>query len=329
MSLALGPVARLMTRCMYAVLESRMSWCDMLDVTDGVREELRFWTQSLVTFNGQPIRYKPSALRVVYSDASNVGYGGYVVEHGPLIANGSWTAEEAKQSSTWRELVAVSRVLESVVLKLSGERVRWFTDNLNIVHILKVGSKKQHLQEEVLKVFNMCIGHQIKLEPEWVPREENTLADCISRIVDYDDWQLVPEIFYWLNMQWGPFSVDRFADNYNTQLPRFNSWYACPSAEAIDAFTVDWSEDNNWLCPPPSQIVRVLRHAQLCRARGSVIIPCWPSAPFWPLVCSGSGYASFVIASIVLGSCADVFMPGRSGACVLTNTPVLALRIAF
>ena len=80
----------------------------------------------------------------------------------------------------------MSRVLESKAVKLSGERVRWFTDNLNIVHILKVGSKKPHLQE-VLKVFNMCVGHLIKLEPEWVPREENKLADCISRIVDYND----------------------------------------------------------------------------------------------------------------------------------------------
>ena len=120
----------------------------------------------------------------MYSDASNVGYGGYIVEH--VIANGSWTAEEAKQSSTWRELVAVSRVLKSMVLKLSGKRVHWFTDNLNIVHILKVGSRKPQLHEEVLKVFNMCVEHQIKLEPEWVPREENTIADCISRIVDYD-----------------------------------------------------------------------------------------------------------------------------------------------
>lgn len=102
------------------------------------------------------------------------------MEHGLLIVIGSWTAEEAKQSSTWRELVAVGRVLESVVLKLSGEKLCWFTDNLNTVHILKMGSKKQHLQKEMLKVFNMCIGHQIKLEPEWVPREENTLADCIS-----------------------------------------------------------------------------------------------------------------------------------------------------
>ena len=46
-------------------------------------------------------------MRLVFSDASNTGYGGYTVEDGIHIAQGSWLAEEAKQSSTWRELVAV------------------------------------------------------------------------------------------------------------------------------------------------------------------------------------------------------------------------------
>lgn len=139
MSLALGPVARLMTRAMYAMLESRVNW-DMLLWTEEAWEELQFWTGSLKSYNAQPIRYQPSAIRVVYSDASDVGFGGYVVEHGPLVAHGSWTANEAQQSSTWRELVAVSRVLESVNRALCGQRVRWFTDNLNVVRILRIGS---------------------------------------------------------------------------------------------------------------------------------------------------------------------------------------------
>ena len=49
-----------------------------------------------------------------YSDASDTGYGGYTVEHGMHIAQGNWLPDEAKQSSTWRELVAVGRVLMSV-----------------------------------------------------------------------------------------------------------------------------------------------------------------------------------------------------------------------
>ena len=61
----------------------------------------------------------------MYSDGSSTGYGGYMVEHGMHVANGVWLPEEAKQSSTWRELVAVQRVLHAVV-----DRTHQFPDPL-------------------------------------------------------------------------------------------------------------------------------------------------------------------------------------------------------
>ena len=75
-------------------------------------------------------------MRVVYSDASDTGYEGYVVEHGPCVAYGQWTMEEVQKSSTWRELSAVYQVLSAVATKLGGSRVRWFTDNQNVARIL-------------------------------------------------------------------------------------------------------------------------------------------------------------------------------------------------
>ena len=66
------------------------------------------------------------------------------------------------------------------------------------------------------------------LQPEWLPREENEFADFVSRIVDYDDWQVNPDLFHGLDVVWRPHSIDRFADNYISQLPRFNSRFACP-----------------------------------------------------------------------------------------------------
>ena len=107
MSLGIGPVSRLMTRAMYALIESRSSWCDKLVLNEEVKREIEFWVSGLKMFNSQPIWHRPSAVRIVYSDASDTGYGGYVVEHGPYIAHGQWTEEEAKSSSTHRELKAV------------------------------------------------------------------------------------------------------------------------------------------------------------------------------------------------------------------------------
>ena len=49
MSLALGPVARFRTRALYALLESRQAWCDVLLVTQEAGEELRFWVECLIS----------------------------------------------------------------------------------------------------------------------------------------------------------------------------------------------------------------------------------------------------------------------------------------
>ena len=122
MALALGPVTRLMTRSLYVVLSSRTAWCQRLELTAEAAVELKFWLHEIEKFNGQCIWPRPSAVRVVYSDASSTGYGGYVVEHDNLVANGQWSTDEASQSSTWRELRAVKLVLESFQSKLENER---------------------------------------------------------------------------------------------------------------------------------------------------------------------------------------------------------------
>ena len=59
-----------------------MGWSDVLVLTEQAKSELKFWLTGLDGFNSQPVWHHPSALRVVYSNASDTGYGGYTVEHG-------------------------------------------------------------------------------------------------------------------------------------------------------------------------------------------------------------------------------------------------------
>ena len=125
---------------------------------------------------------------MVYSDASDTGFGGYTVEHAGEVDHGHWDPLEAQQSSTWRELRAVRLVLESLMVKLKNCTVEWFTDNQNVARILQVGSKTPLLQKEALCVFSLCVAHNVSIEPEWTPRSENQVADFISHIQDWDDW---------------------------------------------------------------------------------------------------------------------------------------------
>ena len=107
MSLALGPVTHMMTRSMYGVLNAKQSWCQHLVLSPEAKQELKFWLDQLSNFNGSDIWPRPPAVRMVYSDSSSTGYGGYIVEHGDKVATGQWSVEESKQSSTWWELHAV------------------------------------------------------------------------------------------------------------------------------------------------------------------------------------------------------------------------------
>ncbi|VDI09184.1 Hypothetical predicted protein [Mytilus galloprovincialis] len=74
----------------------------------------------------------------------------------------------------------------------------------------------------------------------WIPREQHTHADRLSRQSDCDDWDVQDDIFTYLDHMWVPHNADRFAHDYNTKCKHFNSKYWCPGTPAIDAFTVDW-----------------------------------------------------------------------------------------
>ena len=150
LSIAVGPVSRLMTRSLYAVLNNRDFWSDFLSLTPDALSELSFWQSNLEEYNCQPLWREPGAVRVVYSDASDTGFGGYVVKHGHYVAHGQWDVTEAQQSSTWRELWAVRMVFESLIPKLHNCRVKWLTDNLNVSRILEIGSKTR---VEALLIF--------------------------------------------------------------------------------------------------------------------------------------------------------------------------------
>ena len=47
-----------------------------------------------------------------------------------------------------------------------NERIRWFSDNQNVVRILQAGSRKVELQQEALAVYAMAVRNLIRIEPE-------------------------------------------------------------------------------------------------------------------------------------------------------------------
>ena len=151
MSLAMGSITRLRTRALYSVLNSRSFWADKYYLPAEAREELEFWQTNVQFLNGKPIWFSSCTMRIMYLDASSSGYGGYVVELGNESVHAPWSVEEVKHSSTWRELKAVSLVLQSFASRLAGHSVKWFTDNQGVVHIVSSRSRNH--------ISRMVYGH--------------------------------------------------------------------------------------------------------------------------------------------------------------------------
>jgi hypothetical protein len=135
-----------------------------------------------------------------------------------------------------------------------------------------------------LSIFNTCMSNEIDIHTVWIPRIENQRADFLSRIIDIDDWGTTVDFFQLLDSLWGPHTVDRFANMNNTKLLRLNSLYWNPGSIAVDAFTSDWSGENNWLVPPVSMVSRLINHLIKSNSVGTSVVPKWPSSSSWLLL---------------------------------------------
>ena len=334
LSFFFGDIVYLMTRNLYRSIAQAHSWNDSICLNAASWSDLQFWKDSLLSLPGRCIWHCSKTEVIVYSDASDSSYAGYVMEISNSIAQGQWSLEESSMSSTWKELEAVKRILLSLKEILKGKSVKWYSDSQNVVSIVKKGSSKPVLHQLALDIFWICSNDSISLEIEWISRDNNKRADQLSRIIDFDDWFINDFAFEYFDHIWGVHTVDRFANVFNKKMTRYNSLLWNPGCEAIDAFTQDWKGENNWLVPPVKLIIRVIKHLKECNASGTLIVPFWVTGVFWPILCpDGAHLASFVHDYRCIERGNTIVMRGRSNNSIFGNDKtyysILALRISF
>jgi hypothetical protein len=103
--------------------------------------------------------------------------------------------------------------------------------------MLKVANTRCFIQIKcskslVLTIFEICAKNDTEIHTvciPWIPREQNTQADYLSRIIDIDDWAISTGFLQFIDELWGPHRVDRFASSNNAKTKLFNSlyWNSC------------------------------------------------------------------------------------------------------
>jgi ribonuclease HI len=310
---AFGALVPLFTRGMHACLGNSAMWAQV-PFTPWCASNLRFWAACFQGFNGFTRLwrlFKPDW--VMHTDAAGVGTDGYRGGWGAVLsrpgtrglgrqATGVFEEDLGLDHSTAFELEAMIRALRTFNAngELTGRNLRIFSDSQAATAILGAArATSRHLHSLCVELFTYCIQHDIVFRADWVPREENTLADAISKRYDAGDWAFDRSVFRVLTSAalFGELDVDLFAAPHNTQLPHFFSWgftLGCMGADALSA-APQWGSFRAWAFPPYGLIPRVLSALSMYAARMCLVVPALPGAVWWPrLVPDGRHFVPWV-----------------------------------
>ena len=287
LSPVVGNCAKVTTKVSQHFIAKADSWDDNLVLSSDIKREILFWKDQIDLLNCRSLceEKPPQVLNLIEGDASGTGCGSWLNKD-KLTAR-IFSAYERETHSTFRELANVHFSLMSFLPEIKNTSVKFLVDSQSAVHIIKNGSMKPELQYFATEVFHLCFQNNVKLYVQWIPREQNKMGDLASReadIADVEDWGITRSFFIILNNLYGPFTLDAFANFYNMKVPRFYSLYHCPGTCGVDAFLQDWEKENVLMVPPVSAVGRALSHLRLCKSKGVLIVPKWPSSHFWPLL---------------------------------------------
>ena len=218
--------------------------------------------------------------------------------------------------------------MKAFIESLQAQSVTWFTDNQNVVRIVNCGSRVPALQDLAMDIFQTCLLNGVSIDIHWIPRDLNSAADDMSKFIDHDDYTINDTVSNALEDSWDPHICDRFACPYNAKVQCFNTRFYQPGSSCVNAFSQDWSHHNNRLCPP------VYLTCKVVSAQGTLIVPVWKSAHFWPLLCSdGVHWSNFIHRWVILPNFPNTFIACKATNSIFGCKPLLfvsvALRIDF
>ena len=112
-----------------------------------------------------------------------------------IIRDFEFSSCEKTLSSSFRELLSVIKFTETYVPVVPAEDsiIYWLTVSKKLFSFLKKGSRKPHIQREILRIKLYESLHKVYIVPIWAARtDENlVLADLGSKFINStDEWSI-------------------------------------------------------------------------------------------------------------------------------------------
>ena len=252
----------------------------MLLSSDAIRD-LEWWIQSIETAYNTANHGVPQL--TMTTDAPKKGWG-CMLDGTPT--GGCWTSEEAESHINVLETKAVLFALKSFKNTISGKVIKVLVDNTTAVSCINnMGTcHSMDINRLVITIWEWCISHRVWLLVSHIPGKDNVTADAESRKTRREtEWSLNPQIaclgFRQLHVT--P-NVDLFASRINYKCEKYVSYLPDPGAYAVNAFHISWEGMCFYAFPPFCIIQKVLKKIREDKATGLIVVPYWPTQPWWP-----------------------------------------------
>ena len=247
-----------------ALAENNFDFDGIVFLDSQAKSDLDWWIKNLhLQFCSldKGLHLEPFSL-VYETDASLKGWGGLIRGLPECKTGGFFSEEESNFHINILELLAVLFSLRTFSRDHKDMHIRLMIDNTTAVACInKKGSNKRKLHVVTRKIWIWALERNIWLSAAHIPGKENVEADFESRYFpsSKSEWSLKDEFFQIIMCKFGTCEIDLFASRLNNKLDRYVSFGPDPGAEAIDAFSFDWSINKLYIFPPFRLVGKILQ----------------------------------------------------------------------
>lgn len=252
-----------------------------------------FWWLNHIDHSSNPLVCGNYDLEI-FSDASSTGWGAYC---NTKKCFGHWTPSEKSLHINELELKAAFLALKCFAKHKCNINILLRLDNVTaICCINKMGSVQfNHFDVIAREIWQWCETRKITVFAGYINTKDNVEADQSSRKKFQDtEWEINNAVYDKITSIFGIPEIDLFASRCNAKCSNYVTWTHDPDALARDAFTISWKKQFFYAFPPFSMITKVMQKIISEKAEGIVIVPYWPTQPWFPifkkLVCSEQIY---------------------------------------
>lgn len=304
-------------RCKFLNLRNDDNYERLMTIPQSLLPDINWWCKA-IDHSVHRIRNDSYVLEI-YSDASTTGWGAAC---NGQTASGSWSNNEVMLHINNLELLAAYFALKIFAKNYENCQILLRIDNTTAVsYINRMGGiQYPHLTKITKDIWHWCEDRKIIIFASYIKSSENVIADRESRRTHPDiEWVLSHTGYQKLidRLLVVP-QVDLFATRINKKCETYVSWHKDPEASAIDAFTLNWSNHLFYAFPPVAIILKALRKVIADNAEGIMVVPDWPTQPWYPL------FQRLLISKMIKLDSNDVIIPNSSNRNIQAHVTLVA-----